>query len=124
MRISYWSSDVCSSDLSQDAFLLETGDLIRLKAQEIAEDFMIMLADVGTWPSDLSRRFGNVGDDAGLQDRTKMGIVDFTHHAAGPILRVGRAIGGGVNRSEWHTSALQSLMRLSYAVLCLKKTMT
>src|SRR3546814_3753470 len=58
---------------------------------------MIMLADVGTWPSDLSRRFGNVGDDAGLQDRTKMGIVDFTHHAAGPILRVGRAIGGGVN---------------------------
>src|SRR3546814_5591361 len=29
--------------------------------------------------------------------------------------------GGGVMRSEEHTSELQSLMRISYAVLCLKK---
>src|SRR3546814_6622448 len=32
---------------------------------------------------------------------------------------VGRAVGGG--RSEEHTSELQSLMRISYAVFCLKK---
>src|SRR3546814_6242391 len=30
----------------------------------------------------------------------------------------------GVNRSEEHTSELQSLMRISYAVFCLKKTNT
>src|SRR3546814_6011762 len=29
--------------------------------------------------------------------------------------------GGGVGRSEEHTSELQSLMRISYAVFCLKK---
>src|SRR3546814_6477048 len=28
---------------------------------------------------------------------------------------------GGINRSEEHTSELQSLMRISYAVFCLKK---
>src|SRR3546814_9311268 len=30
-------------------------------------------------------------------------------------------IGGALNRSEEHTSELQSLMRISYAVFCLKK---
>src|SRR3546814_9456912 len=32
------------------------------------------------------------------------------------------AFGKPANRSEEHTSELQSLMRISYAVLCLKKT--
>src|SRR3546814_6948666 len=32
-----------------------------------------------------------------------------------------RAAGGGSIRSEEHTSELQSLMRISYAVFCLKK---
>src|SRR3546814_8728588 len=37
--------------------------------------------------------------------------------------RLGRAAGGGDPlRSEEHTSELQSLMRISYAVFCLKKT--
>src|SRR3546814_4504641 len=34
---------------------------------------------------------------------------------------VARLVQGGVYRSEEHTSELQSLMRISYAVLCLKK---
>src|SRR3546814_10346302 len=33
----------------------------------------------------------------------------------------GFALGGGLERSEEHTSELQSLMRISYAVFCLKK---
>src|SRR3546814_7067941 len=33
-------------------------------------------------------------------------------------------IGVGFGRSEEHTSELQSLMRISYAVFCLKKTKT
>src|SRR3546814_10782730 len=32
--------------------------------------------------------------------------------------------GGAIGRSEEHTSELQSLMRISYAVFCLKKTQT
>src|SRR3546814_7369099 len=38
-----------------------------------------------------------------------------------PCCRLGMFIGGS-GRSEEHTSELQSLMRISYAVLCLKKT--
>src|SRR3546814_3014837 len=44
-----------------------------------------------------------------------------TPHARGRLLRQGRSrlvVGG---RSEEHTSELQSLMRISYAVFCLKK---
>src|SRR3546814_19080961 len=45
-------------------------------------------------------------------------------HLAGdrPVLRSGPAISGRrARRSEEHTSELQSLMRISYAVFCLKK---
>src|SRR3546814_7588778 len=38
----------------------------------------------------------------------------------GQCVRRGR-LGGGPARSEEHTSELQSLMRISYAVFCLKK---
>src|SRR3546814_16648783 len=39
----------------------------------------------------------------------------------GPLLQIGDWPGGIVYRSEEHTSELQSLMRISYAVFCLKK---
>src|SRR3546814_2341307 len=37
------------------------------------------------------------------------------------LLSAGHAVGGALGRSEEHTSELQSLMRISYAVFCLKK---
>src|SRR3546814_9696722 len=37
------------------------------------------------------------------------------------VADVGRLIGEAASRSEEHTSELQSLMRISYAVFCLKK---
>src|SRR3546814_5384179 len=37
------------------------------------------------------------------------------------LLQLRRGSAGGMNRSEEHTSELQSLMRISYAVFCLKK---
>src|SRR3546814_10598685 len=37
------------------------------------------------------------------------------------LLLAAAAIGGEADRSEEHTSELQSLMRISYAVFCLKK---
>src|SRR3546814_1066507 len=40
---------------------------------------------------------------------------------AGDIICVGFVLAGGASRSEEHTSELQSLMRISYAVFCLKK---
>src|SRR3546814_1299719 len=41
-----------------------------------------------------------------------------------PVEHDGVSSGGGTDRSEEHTSELQSLMRISYAVFCLKKKRT
>src|SRR3546814_2543698 len=45
-------------------------------------------------------------------------------HAADPVPARATAAHAGAERSEEHTSELQSLMRISYAVLCLKKKNT
>src|SRR3546814_9474335 len=48
----------------------------------------------------------------------KLGFVMNRLAFIGPLLKVGQ------KRSEEHTSELQSLMRISYAVFCLKKKKT
>src|SRR3546814_5872872 len=123
MRISDWSSDVCSSDLRlskaevwlkshpDDSSLLPalgnlclTGELwgqgehYLLRSMKIRSDMRIH-ALLGNLYDRLGR-----ADDASRHWRLASG-------AAG-VLPV---------RSEEHTSELQSLMRISYAVFCLKK---
>src|SRR3546814_5164160 len=103
MRISDWSSDVCSSDLIALAGMAFT----RHPVPFLGAAFMIGLTSVG----------------AQL-------LVPFAAHLA-PDHRRGRIIGNIMSglmlgillarRSEEHTSELQSLMRISYAVFCLKK---
>src|SRR3546814_8137752 len=93
MRISDWSSDVCSSDLHELPVWAE-----RLEA------YVAELADHlggGQLPG---------GD---LRARAPAGGLGRLH----PQSREP----GDPHRSEEHTSELQSLMRSSYAVLCLKK---
>src|SRR3546814_10461120 len=52
-------------------------------------------------------------------ERVRDGAVVVLDNATGDVLAY---VGGvGLNRSEEHTSELQSLMRISYAVFCLKK---
>src|SRR3546814_9778042 len=46
----------------------------------------------------------------------------LTRYDAGRLVSAKGIAEGGENRSEEHTSELQSLMRISYAVFCLKKT--
>src|SRR3546814_1370628 len=104
MRISDWSSDVCSSDLNfiQRATLNRTHfDLfygaLRVdgddtQAMKVVADRLRQL----TRPQDFLARYGRF-EFALLRFRDPMG------------------------RSEEHTSELQSLMRISYAVFCLKK---
>src|SRR3546814_7188232 len=94
MRISDWSSDVCSSDL-----------------------LPLECADRGAEQRDFQR-------DRGAIDRQPRGeIVAAVEDQARPRqqrLGIGAVQPPG-NRSEEHTSELQSLMRISYAVFCLKK---
>src|SRR3546814_8949784 len=63
------------------------------------------------------------GVEVGVQDRRdqsdrRAGVERDRQDA------VGLSVGKGLERSEEHTSELQSLMRISYAVFCLKKTQT
>src|SRR3546814_5780088 len=119
MRISDWSSDVCSSDLHDQP--------VRVAIQR---------------DSDIRAHF----PDAGLQ-RGRMGGAAFVvdvgavrrdaerDHFSAQFPERGRRdlVGGAIGaidhdpqpiRSEEHTSELQSLMRISYAVFCLKKKTT
>src|SRR3546814_4033594 len=101
MRISDWSSDVCSSDL-------------RLRYPCPAHRRS---------PMRLDRRLAN--GSAPMQfSATGHGCPAATMHnrRGGIHARKWTRTGAGVPaRSEEHTSELQSLMRNSYAVLCLKK---
>src|SRR3546814_1573442 len=103
MRISDWSSDVCSSDL-----------LGGLGAEGERED-LVAEADAEHPQSarqHLLHRRHRV--DAG---RRRIARPVGEEHAVRLVGEDG--LGGGI-RSEEHTSELQSLMRISYAVFCLK----
>src|SRR3546814_10251450 len=107
LRISDWSSDVCSSDLAAVGRAAVVGGVPDRQAGHAADG-----NPGGT---------GGAAAQAGRQHRAR-GV----QHGAGRIVHfasehdAARAEGLGV-RSEEHTSELQSLMRISYAVFCLTK---
>src|SRR3546814_3355696 len=108
MRISDWSSDVCSSDLNRRCGR-EHGAVvhIELAPQRIGDDPARFLDE------DHAGR-----DIPGADALFPIGIET----AAGDIGHIDRARAEPPDRSEEHTSELQSLMRISYAVFCLTTT--
>src|SRR3546814_8410267 len=99
MRISDWSSDVCSSDLTATATAIDEGCVV-LRAENLQPD------------TDYWYRLRYAGE----HDRYQPLPYRTRTAPAGPAqFRV------AFGRSEEHTSELQSLMRISYAVFCLKK---
>src|SRR3546814_10105982 len=122
MRISDWSSDVCSSDL------FGFGGLMTFE-----ESYCVVPVPVG---SRLVHSFRCTGLLSALKHRNMrknfakmLEITDrlFQRHltpARPPSPKKRPRKGFRPNRSEEHTSELQSLMRISYAVFCLKKKNT
>src|SRR3546814_2602372 len=103
MRISDWSSDVCSSDLnavpaSSRPAASNAVDRRRPCSREVAALGIVVLKVHQGANGTASR-----------------------HLAPAAAGRANRATAGRDGRSEEHTSELQSLMRISYAVFCLKK---
>src|SRR3546814_9519558 len=90
MRISDWSSDVCSSDLYDDEAEHEGADITELRHD-----------DAG------GARKSAIGDEERHLHEVGLGMRQMEHRLE--------------LRSEEHTSELQSLMRISYAVFFLKK---
>src|SRR3546814_1027218 len=121
MRISDWSSDVCSSDLDLDSPLWSTMSYLREKEErDIAagKGFRMQIFQPdSTKIATLTRGYAKIrSTDPKLQhptDPTLLRQITPVEHA--------RLKGVPATRSEEHTSELQSLMRVSYADLCLKK---
>src|SRR3546814_8350154 len=115
MRISDWSSDVCSSDLRYAFDLADIAEVWRR-------------GWLGIEPQDITPELARAFD---LPPDTR-GVVIAGVMRDGPAGKAGLRVGDIVQtvngaqvldtvRSEEHTSELQSLMRISYAVFCLKK---
>src|SRR3546814_943758 len=111
MRISDWSSDVCSSDLAK---LSENGKV----------SIVIMGRDIGRgrcrWLKSLKPVTRGTVRPVIIVERAHDNVEAFkitqNLEFVGDILSVLAS-----PRSEEHTSELQSLMRISYAGFCLKK---
>src|SRR3546814_1543237 len=122
MRISDWSSDVCSSDLDNGVFRNDPGRIT-------PADIDIMTAPIGSVDNQIVaviRLIGQAALDDTSDDRRHLcrfgdGIVG--RRALKAMLGKGALHGPDdvAARSEEHTSELQSLMRNSYAVFCLHK---
>src|SRR3546814_5579751 len=109
MRISDWSSDVCSSDLSGSG-----GRPARLPSRRAFAHNACRSAVAGAVAA------SSVADGlhAAIMSAAPSAPATCAWRRA---LRIIAALLVASSRSEEHTSELQSLMRISYAVFCLKK---
>src|SRR3546814_5115892 len=116
MRISDWSSDVCSSDLPSPAGGRGAGEAKRRVAQEKAGSMagFLLLLRRALFLQRLLRFL-----------LLFLLLVQVLGHDGlrwlGGRRRANVRRRGAAARSEEHTSELQSLMRISYAAFCLKK---
>src|SRR3546814_9084771 len=119
MRISDWSSDVCSSDLmaqrhgrvcdhNGDPQSLVVFGLGKLGGRELN-----FSSDV-----DLVFAFAEPGQSSG---KRVLDAEAWFARAGQQLIQLLDEVTADGFRSEEHTSELQSLMRISYAVFCLKK---
>src|SRR3546814_6798353 len=108
MRISDWSSDVCSSDLN----VVDT--LKRINGVGDADLFGALNYSMRVWlDPDKLTSFQLTPAEVAAAIRTQ--------NIQAAVGRVGAAPLNPDPRTEGHTSELQSLMRNSYAVFCLEK---
>src|SRR3546814_1235976 len=121
MRISDWSSDVCSSDLHRlQGVFQHTADQAAPAGMRHAQNAIGAgqyhgQAVGGYNGQHLARACSNGGIGNGRRHAVdQAGLVCIEYVCSMHLLQPQR-------RSEEHTSELQSLMRISYAVFCLKK---
>src|SRR3546814_3898778 len=114
MRISDWSSDVCSSDLKDAAAICHGG------GDEGDRKFIHH-----AWHMCRIRFHARKGrgcdDEIAHSFSAGFSCIGYFNISAHIAEQFDQASARGIERSEEHTSELQSLMRISYDVFCLKK---
>src|SRR3546814_4219845 len=132
MRISDWSSDVCSSDLLDYARVTRPHAAVRFQARRSNELWHFDMS-----PSDLKQVEAPLWIEQGRGKPTLM-LFSAVDDCSGVVYQEYRSVYGEdaesalrflfnafaakPERSEEHTSELQSLMRNTYAAFCLTKT--
>src|SRR3546814_2346850 len=116
MRISDWSSDVCSSDLKDGdhGSRLEIDRDRAVHHTKSCREYSRRCSGHHTISPGHARPHRDQGEHVEVA-RPDRGPTTFEKWPARPDHD------RGCQRSEEHTSELQSLMRISYAVFCLKK---
>src|SRR3546814_7340180 len=123
MRISDWSSDVCSSDL------IDANGIVNVSAKDKAtgkEQQIRIQASGGLSDTDIDRMVKDAETHA-AEDKKRKEAVEAKNTADSLIYTTERTLAehgdkldaADRQRSEEHTSELQSLMRISYAAFCL-----
>src|SRR3546814_10579227 len=121
MRISNWSSDVCSSDLHYFSYFADRDTRSKLRNHHKPHAFHL------EYRIQPRGRFGGSVNRQQRDDKARVQIAEqvrltIEHKGTATLLAVHIEFRHqNWRRSEEHTSELQSLMRNSYAVFCLNK---
>src|SRR3546814_8908042 len=130
MHISDWSSDVCSSDLygrnlygRERAIVVIAFDagqsidqlLVAHHETDSPTGHVVAFAHGEELDGDIARTLDLHDGRRHIAVEGDVGVSQIVNHQNIVLF------GQGDDRSEEHTSELQSLMRISYAVFCLKK---
>src|SRR3546814_3354916 len=117
MRISDWSSDVCSSDLDGYQGVIDRNIIPLLGRKKVHDvkrpDIAGLMEKLAYKPTEANKTFGVLRKMFNLAE-----VWGYRPDGTNPCRHVPMYPPG---RSEEHTSELPSLMRISYAVFCLKK---
>src|SRR3546814_2864188 len=120
MRIRDWSSDVCSSDLYPDIEVRIATSIRPADLEREGIDCAIRHGD-GHWPGVSATRLFSESLVPVAHPKFARGKEALRKPADLKGHKLLHSQNRREDRSEEHTSELQSLMRSSYAVFCLKK---
>src|SRR3546814_10019816 len=128
MRISDWSSDVCSSDLTASGSYDDATQVLTIETDLGELEIQMSGSGAGDYTYTAKPAVEHGPEDSPTDDVVSDSftyvVVDGDGDTAAANLVIDIVDGepaavDDVARSEEHTSELQSLMRISYAVFCL-----
>src|SRR3546814_3541262 len=121
MRISDWSSDVCSSDLTGRGLEIAGDVSLRLLPTPAFSAEQVTLANLEGGSEPVMARLEELRISIALLPLLRGEVLVESVTLVRPDILLEVLEDGRANRSEEHTSELQSLLRIAYAVFCSTK---